>query len=336
MGTLAQDTCEAFVFVAGWRITALQCQAAQLMPPPRLSRHLRPCHLTVTAKQVRCVHTTGRAKLSTTGYDTTPQTPSAEGSNGESSALSDHTDPKNDAPAEEKSWWKDTLGRIASFGGHGNQFESIESKSRRPPPHAKQPESPAINLPETREESWREERGLTQTAAGLAASQQVRETQQEQMRFADRSNEDFASPGQVDMTAIQQQIKQLSEQLRALEARIEGGSPKEQSSSTSATAIRTLAMRSDATQFNMVNQDLSYLPQTPSHILQSPTTFSVKGLRIWQKAQSAYTRSVSLYGTATSAFAKLPYHIAAPVAPSLLRRFRSIRGIAMLEDDIKT
>lgn len=47
------------------------------MPPPRLPRHLRPCHPSGTAYQIRCAHRTTPAPFST-GGDESPQTTTAE------------------------------------------------------------------------------------------------------------------------------------------------------------------------------------------------------------------------------------------------------------------
>lgn len=304
------------------------------MPPPRLSRHLRPCHPPVTAKQVRCVHTTGRAKLSTTGNDTTPQTPSAKGSNGKGSALSGHTASKNEISAEEQPWWKKALGHVALFRGHSDRSVSIESQSEPSPSHVEQPGHAATNLPEANGVSVRGKQGTAQPVVGSTASQQYGETQQGQMRFAESRKDHFPSSEQADMETLKQQIQQLSEQMKALQARLGAGLPTAQSSSTSATVPHTSRMRRKTRQFTVETQDLAYPTQTLPQNLLSKRNHSLEMRNALRAANHGYTRSVTVYATAARQLSLMPHQIVAPFASAVLRNLLLTRRIAMMDDDV--
>lgn len=94
---------------------SLQCdQAAQLMPPPRLPRHLRPCHPLGTAIQVRCAHKTARTAFSTDG-DETPQSTTGKSSHGSTNASNNSAEQGTHASAETKPWWSAAIGKITSL-----------------------------------------------------------------------------------------------------------------------------------------------------------------------------------------------------------------------------
>jgi len=114
MELLALYALEAFLTVAQ-NDRSLQCeQAAQLMPPPRLPRHLRPCHPPGTAIQVRCAHKTARTAFSTDG-DEPPQFTTGKSSDASTNGPNRSTDSSTDASVEMKSWWSVTVDKIASL-----------------------------------------------------------------------------------------------------------------------------------------------------------------------------------------------------------------------------
>lgn len=94
------------------------------MPPPRLPRHLRPCHPSGTAYQIRCAHRTTPAPSSTVG-DESPQTTTADS----------HT-------TEKESWLNGGLIRLVPW-----TRTTPSTKSQPPSPPQSQSQSQAQNRP---------------------------------------------------------------------------------------------------------------------------------------------------------------------------------------------
>ena len=93
----------------------MQCnEAAQLMPPPRLPGHLRPCHPSGTAYQVRCAHRRTYAQSSTVG-DESPQTTTT-----------------NSHDTERKSWWTSALSRITPWDSQTSSAEPRPDSQPQP------------------------------------------------------------------------------------------------------------------------------------------------------------------------------------------------------------
>jgi hypothetical protein len=111
------------------------------MPPPRLSRHLRPCHPPGTANQVRCAHKTARVTFLTDGDDFPPRS-YAKSDDGDSNTPHDTSDRTTDASTQHSSWWGAALSSIASFG-----FKTASARSNAPTP-----ETPATSTSQASQE----------------------------------------------------------------------------------------------------------------------------------------------------------------------------------------
>jgi hypothetical protein len=321
--------------MAGLRVAAVQCdQAAQLMPPPRFPRHLRPCHPPVTAKQVRCVHATSRASLSTAGVGT-PQPHRAKGDNGESSAPSGPAGSSEDVPAEDKPWWKKLFGRIASFGAHGDPPATIESKPETASPYPTHPGRPGARLHQADGATEQEERGPIHAAARSAKRRQDGGTQDGGRKPARRRQDHVQTAQQTGFAAMQQQIQQLSDQVRALQAHLEANQKKEQSSSAPAAVTHTPTMKPHITQLNRKSQDMVLGSPNEQRIHVSRSNTSREFAPLFNFATSSYERSVRLCGETAQVLTRLPSRAVVPIAPSILRRFRTIHRIAMMDDDEK-
>jgi hypothetical protein len=98
------------------------------MPPPRLSRHLRPCHPPGTANQVRCAHKTARVTFLTDGDDS-PLRSHARTDDGDSNIPHDASDRTTDASTQKSSWWSAAISSLASFG-----FKAASTRSNAPMP----------------------------------------------------------------------------------------------------------------------------------------------------------------------------------------------------------
>ncbi|KAI1540911.1 hypothetical protein PtrCC142_004714 [Pyrenophora tritici-repentis] len=115
------------------------------MPPPRLPRHLRPCHPLGTAIQVRCAHKTARTALSTDG-DEPPQSTTGQSSDGSTNASYSSTDSNTEASTERRSWWSVALGKVTSL--------TSEPASTEPhPPAPDIPSTPAPNSIKNKQDS---------------------------------------------------------------------------------------------------------------------------------------------------------------------------------------
>ncbi|KAF1837031.1 hypothetical protein BDW02DRAFT_566447 [Decorospora gaudefroyi] len=100
------------------------------MPPPRLPRHLRPCHSPGTATQVRCAHKTLR--LTPLTDVEAPPSSNIKSAHGRAKALGDVSGPPNEASKASKSWWRAAVSNIASFGVRAASAESKTQTSDTP------------------------------------------------------------------------------------------------------------------------------------------------------------------------------------------------------------
>ncbi|KAE8836887.1 hypothetical protein HRS9122_07042 [Pyrenophora teres f. teres] len=126
------------------------------MPPPRLPRHLRPCHPLGTAIQVRCAHKTARTALSIDG-DESPQSTTGQSSNGSTNASHSPTDSVTDASVDRKTWWSAALGKITS----------LASKPASTEPHPPALSTPSTSAPEFIKDEQDSPVGVVQASAQL-------------------------------------------------------------------------------------------------------------------------------------------------------------------------
>ncbi|RMZ71724.1 hypothetical protein GMOD_00006868 [Pyrenophora seminiperda CCB06] len=130
----------------------LQCdQAAQLMPPPRLPRHLRPCHPSGTAFQARYAHKTARTAFLTDG-DETPQCTTGKSSDESFNAPHDPNVPNTNTPIGRESLWNVAIGKIASLISEPTSTEPNSPAADTPSASAPKPikdeqHSPAQSVP---------------------------------------------------------------------------------------------------------------------------------------------------------------------------------------------
>ncbi|KAH7356235.1 hypothetical protein BKA66DRAFT_250746 [Pyrenochaeta sp. MPI-SDFR-AT-0127] len=110
------------------------------MPPPRLSRHLRPCHPSGTAYQVRWASksacerslTDGDDQLQSSKFKGNGGSADTSQSNVQGSQRHDAALPISDKQSEKKSWWSATIRNIASFGYETGPAHSGPQHSQPP------------------------------------------------------------------------------------------------------------------------------------------------------------------------------------------------------------
>jgi hypothetical protein len=115
------------------------------MPPPRLPRHLRPCHPSGTAYQIRCAHRTTPVPPSTVG-DESPQTTKTDSHN-----------------ASKESWWSGTVDRIVPWARETSSTEL--QPPARPQSQSQTQNSPTLDPNEGKKDISEEQ--TSDTGSGL-------------------------------------------------------------------------------------------------------------------------------------------------------------------------
>ncbi|KAF2852774.1 hypothetical protein T440DRAFT_466352 [Plenodomus tracheiphilus IPT5] len=116
------------------------------MPPPRLSRHLRPCHPFGSAHQARCASRTSRNAPAAGGHEGKPE-PNAQQQQGAGAGAGAGAEPSDRAappPADKGSWWTSLYRRFTALGA-GIAAPSASSPPSPPshPPNTSSPEPSA-------------------------------------------------------------------------------------------------------------------------------------------------------------------------------------------------
>ncbi|RAR05294.1 hypothetical protein DDE82_004041 [Stemphylium lycopersici] len=306
------------------------------MPPPRLSRHLRPCHPPVTAKQVRCAPTTARARFSTGGHDT-PQKKRPQG--------------ESNADAQKKPWWRSVLGGISSFGAEPALAKSQSEVHRKPRERAGPEKQDAEDhLVRQVPSNGGDRPAKAGSRKPPRRARRDRATRERDWEGASRENKSMSAFERDSNAALQQQITQLAEQVKALQQLVQANSMAQPHSSTSTPAApveKRPLVRRTSTRDKSHEPYVLYGPSTPiqqgeSHQRERqlttierttrPTSVYVGG--IIQTARTTFESSVYVLGEAVSCFAKLSFPAVEPFVTSLLQAFQKIHRVAMMEDDI--
>lgn len=290
----------------------------------------------MTAKQVRGVHATTRARLSTAGNDT-PQTRTAQGDNNEGSAPSRPIDSPRDGPVEEKPWWRKALNHVASLGAHNDPSTSTEPKSESSPPprhHAKNQGRSEAHPYEANGATDQDERGPTYGFVRFTATGNQLKTHRRERKSAKRRQGHVSIAQQTDVAAMRQQIQQLAEQVKALQTRLEANPTKGQlSSSPTSAAVRATPMKkTQATLFKPQSLDPALQTLNERRILPSSEITSSEIIILLDAARDAYKRT--FYNCLRTAwfFAKSRSDLITPIAPSILRHFLTAQRLTTLDD----
>ncbi|KAF1948048.1 hypothetical protein EJ02DRAFT_449520 [Clathrospora elynae] len=367
------------------------------MPPPRLPRHLRPCHPPGTAHQARCAHKTARAKCPTNGDDA-PQNPS-------------NATPR-DATPWKTSWWGAAMRSIALFGFRSASAEPNPQPSPSPalaPPRPSEgknegmPKENAqegsdgltrnIKMPESHQKNneraapyqqpKREEeadggghpsmvlrKGLTgkettvpshmkpaRSFPGVTGRREkdnsgvekrgpsehgdLQEVERKEGTVVSSKEKPTDVPQQDDtMTTIQQQLQQLFEHVRALQATLEANSAAGQPPSTHPTFHELQSKTpSPADARQRISKVDTAAPHTATKTISDERRpkrkWTSRPLHVLGRAWAAYRASTDHLGEAAKALASghMPSHVIAPLSSSLLQRLRAIERDAATEND---
>jgi hypothetical protein len=389
----------------------LQCdEAAQLMPPPRLPRHLRPCQPSGTAKQARRSYTTARIKSSTAGDDA-PQSSNAKSNDAGSDSPHDASDRNTDAATGKSSWWGAAMASIASLGLKTTSTRAnaqtpdtpatstprdTEEKKGAPPDNGqdissvpirktnknavqrlRQKERLAARLQQVSEDSTEKEGRSPLPIRRLVTNVDTRRIRAEEERqLSTTSSETKQIPGppsfirqenamgrerlaiqKDDTMSLQQQLQLLFEQVRNLQATLDGRLAAEQPSPTpaagKATSTAKSAMFADIEQqpgsevlpFIRKVPDPEPFPSISTPVAAATTEFQASHevtvnrsgkkpraprstnrmyVQTYREARSAYRNSINQLGKTAEVLGELPPLAVAPIASSILQRLHAL------------
>lgn len=253
----------------------------------------------MTARQVRCLHATGPVGLWSSGRDA-PQTPSTKGDNGDKRASIGRQDTSRDTPAVKDPWWKKILGRITSIGEGGNQSASLEPKSETSH-NGTQPDHSASRLQEPSEAAEKYKQGARTESGHSAHAQQTNSLQ----------HHGQSGGGQGGRTVATTTTEHFP------------GSQFATDTENPATPWKLESLR--------------LRPNRNSQRINAPRRKYLNHrwrARLQVTANDYYTDSVEFLGKTATTLAGMQCHAVTSTFLSILRRFRSIHQIAILDDDM--
>ncbi|CAO2658263.1 Nn.00g059860.m01.CDS01 [Neocucurbitaria sp. VM-36] len=334
---------EAFLGVASTQLHSLQCnRAQQLMPPPRLPRHLRPCHPRGTAHQVRCASKAARGN-SPFNSDEAAQSVSSAATYEE----------RRPGFSREPSWWDAALSSITPLGSKPASAEPTESGLHPSNAPIAPPPTASSSRRQTSDEQVRGELGkhakeehVPERVLGPA---QRRTTQQGSNAGRPRNTIRMHATlhGLASMKPVQRLVGETSKRRGA------------HSLSKNRGGLETSPAPQDAEQRDFLKKGLLFRKYLVGNSLPTPATrasASQSGIRasrdmaqtgekqprrkpvaahlhLLRRGWARYRASTSHLVHALQTLDNMSPHVAAPIASSIIRRLRVIALDAMIEND---